>query len=303
MNDYSIFSAACFPDLSYFFSAVFPAYIQPDDLAFSQLKTFGCLLVIGFLILTTGCWIKLKKLRKKHPNAGFEKINFIECVFFSAASGLLFSSIIFPWLLGESIQFKLTSVPFAIGALLFFFFYVKNAKLRMALLNALSPLALLAYGITRLGCHLSGDGHWGKVNTIPIPEFFPFPDYFWKSTYPHNVLGQGPLIESYHWNYCFELPEAVYPTALWEAGFCIVFAIIIQFLSPSLKPKTFAISLTGVSLGRLTISFFNFHQVDFRLFSLTASTYQLLILLCFLVGISLLVFNASTLIFKNAFEE
>lgn len=57
-------------------------------------------------------------------------------------------------------------------------------------IDACAPALLLAYGIGRIGCHLSGDGDWGIPNDSPMPEAISFlPEWMWAYDYPNNVLG------------------------------------------------------------------------------------------------------------------
>ena len=48
---------------------------------------------------------------------------------------------------------------------------------------------MLAYGVGRIGCQVSGDGDWGKVNNYPKPEVLNWiPDWAWKYHFPNNVF-------------------------------------------------------------------------------------------------------------------
>lgn len=78
-----------------------------------------------------------------------------------------------------------------------------------------SPGMMLAYGIGRIGCQLSGDGDWGIVNRHIKPGWIP--QWAWAYTYPHNAIDAGVFKQGY-----FELPLGVYPTPLYEAVLCIL---------------------------------------------------------------------------------
>ncbi|HKR03193.1 MAG TPA: prolipoprotein diacylglyceryl transferase family protein [Bacteroidia bacterium] len=81
---------------------------------------------------------------------------------------------------------------------------------------------MLAYGVGRLGCQISGDGDWGIANPHPKPSWLNFlPDWAWAYNYPHNVNGVGIPIPGCEGKHCMMLPEVVYPTPLWEAVICI----------------------------------------------------------------------------------
>ena len=112
------------------------------------------------------------------------------------------------------------------------FYYSKKLKVSvMSILDAAAPSLMLAYGMGRLGCHFSGDGDWGIVNNNPNPGFLP--DWLWAYKYPHNVNGEGVLIDNCapNWGYyCYELEHAVYPTPLFEFIMCLaLFALLYYF--------------------------------------------------------------------------
>lgn len=88
--------------------------------------------------------------------------------------------------------------------------------------DSAAPGLMLAYGTGRLGCHLSGDGDWGIVNTLTKPDWLGFlPDWFWAYDYPRNVINAGVPIEGCVGNHCMVLPDAVFPTPLYESLVCI----------------------------------------------------------------------------------
>lgn len=90
--------------------------------------------------------------------------------------------------------------------------------------DAIAPSLMIAYGIGRIGCQVSGDGDWGIVNTAPKPDWLSWiPDWLWAYDYPHNVLREGIPIEGCTGDYCFKLAETVYPTPIYETLTCLLF--------------------------------------------------------------------------------
>jgi prolipoprotein diacylglyceryl transferase len=89
-------------------------------------------------------------------------------------------------------------------------------------LDALAPAFVIAYGVGRIGCQLSGDGDWGIVAGTQ-PSWWFLPDWLWSYDYPMNVNRDGIPIEGCTYDYCMRLPEPVYPTPLYEtmASFAI----------------------------------------------------------------------------------
>ncbi len=95
------------------------------------------------------------------------------------------------------------------------------------LIDACAPSLMLAYGTGRLGCHISGDGDWGKDNLLAKPDWFFLPDWMWGYTYPHNVNNSGDPIPGCVGKFCSELPNPVFPTPFYEAVMCIVLFFVL----------------------------------------------------------------------------
>lgn len=100
------------------------------------------------------------------------------------------------------------------------------------------PAMMLAYGLGRVGCHVSGDGDWGIVNNLPKPSWLSFmPDWFWAYKYPHNVNNVGvPLPPGCPGKHCFVLPEAVFPTPLYESIAAIIIFLFLWSIRKHIKP-------------------------------------------------------------------
>lgn len=95
-------------------------------------------------------------------------------------------------------------------------------------IDANAPGLMLAYGVGRLGCQISGDGDWGIVNNHPKPSLLNFiPDWAWAYNYPHNVNSVGVPIPGCVGKHCMMLRDAVYPTPLWEAVVCIFLFLVL----------------------------------------------------------------------------
>ena len=107
--------------------------------------------------------------------------------------------------------------------------YAKKYKIStLHLIDAAAPALMLAYGVGRIGCQLSGDGDWGIDNLAPKPEWMSFlPDWMWSFTFPHNVINAGVPIEGCVGNFCMELANPVWPTAFYEV---VMSLLIFSFL-------------------------------------------------------------------------
>ncbi len=133
-------------------------------------------------------------------------------------------------------------------------YYCKKLKMRLFdLLDIAAPSLMLSYGVGRLGCHFSGDGDWGIVNNMDKPTWFNFlPDWLWAFKYPHNVNGEGVLINNCDpfWGYhCFELQEAVFPTPLYEFLACLLIFLVLFLLRNTLLKTGLIFSLYFILNG------------------------------------------------------
>jgi prolipoprotein diacylglyceryl transferase len=85
-------------------------------------------------------------------------------------------------------------------------------------IDSTAPVIMIGYAVGRLGCHFSGDGCWGVVNTLPQPHWIAWlPDWIWASSYPHNVINRGTLIPGCSGPHCMVLDKPVFPTSLYES--------------------------------------------------------------------------------------
>lgn len=133
--------------------------------------------------------------------------------------------------------------------------YAKKHNIGFWHLNdAAAPTLMLAYGLGRIGCHVSGDGDWGIVNTSPKP-FNWLPDWMWAYNYPNNVNEAGVPIPGCVGKYCNELNPPVYPTAFYEIIICLLLFGLIWSVRKKLKtPGTlFALYLMLNGLERFFI--------------------------------------------------
>ena len=111
--------------------------------------------------------------------------------------------------------------------------YTRRYKINILhLIDSAAPALMLAYGIGRIGCQMSGDGDWGIDNLAPKPEWMAYlPDWMWSYTFPHNVIRSGIPMEdcgTQFWQpYCYQLANPVWPTAFYEVVMCL---LIFSFL-------------------------------------------------------------------------
>jgi phosphatidylglycerol---prolipoprotein diacylglyceryl transferase len=126
----------------------------------------------------------------------------------------------------------------------------------LMLADATAPGLMLAYGTGRLGCQLSGDGDWGVVNLQPKPDWLSWlPDWAWSYNYPNNVISEGIPIPGCIGRHCMMLPDAVFPTPLYEAIVCIILFFVIWSVRKKfdITGKVFAFYLLLNGIERLLI--------------------------------------------------
>ena len=132
--------------------------------------------------------------------------------------------------IGQLISFSgLTFYGGLIAGAVSVIWYARKYKINtLHLIDATAPALMLAYGVGRIGCQLSGDGDWGIDNLTPKPEWMSFlPDWMWSFTFPHNVINAGVPIEGCVGNFCMELANPVWPTAFYEV---VMSLLIFSFL-------------------------------------------------------------------------
>ena len=115
--------------------------------------------------------------------------------------------------------------------------YAKKYKINtLHLIDAAAPGLMLAYGVGRIGCQLSGDGDWGIDNLAPKPEWMTYlPDWMWSFTFPHNVINAGIPIEGCVGNFCYELANPVWPTAFYEVVMCLIIFIFLWSIRKKIR--------------------------------------------------------------------
>jgi prolipoprotein diacylglyceryltransferase len=86
-----------------------------------------------------------------------------------------------------------------VGALAVWWYGRRHQLPFIHLADATAPGLMLAYGIGRMGCQVSGDGDWGIPNTSSKPGWLSWlPDWAWSYSYPNNVNAvMGPREAGY----------------------------------------------------------------------------------------------------------
>jgi phosphatidylglycerol:prolipoprotein diacylglycerol transferase len=110
------------------------------------------------------------------------------------------------------------------------------------MLDAVAPALMLAYGIGRIGCQVSGDGDWGIAADLALkPDWLP--TWLWAQKYEGNILG-------------VPIPSpGVYPTPLYETVAALVIYGALRLWTRSARPvgSIFALYLTLAGFERLLV--------------------------------------------------
>jgi prolipoprotein diacylglyceryl transferase len=114
--------------------------------------------------------------------------------------------------------------------------YSWRKKIRIPqMFDALAYCFILAVGIGRIGCQVSGDGDWGVVNTATKPAFVP--QFLWSAIYAHNIANEGVSIPGCIEQHCQVLPLPVFPTPMYEFLECFAIFLILHFIRKGLTNK------------------------------------------------------------------
>lgn len=119
--------------------------------------------------------------------------------------------------------------------------YAKKHNINIKhLIDSAAPALILAYGIGRIGCQMSGDGDWGVENLAPKPEWMALlPDWMWSYNFPHNVIRAGIPMQDcgdkFWYPYCEQLANPVWPTALYEVIMSIIIFVILWLIRKHIR--------------------------------------------------------------------
>ena len=137
-----------------------------------------------------------------------------------------------------------------ICALLAGAYYMRKHKLKtLHYMDAASPAVILAYGVGRIGCHVSGDGDWGVVNKAAKPDWMGFlPDWVWSYNYPNNVNKDCGL-PLCNWDETPYLIEPVFPTPFYETIMCLLIFSGMWFFRKKIKTAGIMFMLLFITNG------------------------------------------------------
>lgn len=163
-----------------------------------------------------------------------------------------------------------------LGAALVIRYIVRKKIPLLPAIDAAAPCLVAGYGVGRIGCQLSGDGDWGKVNTSAKPGWLSWlPDWMWGYRYPHTVLGDGwehkgpelalgsksdivmTRMMDFPGRYPFQLEQTVWPTPFYETMLMVVvFGILWAYRKRIKTPgMMFCLYIALIAVERFFIEF------------------------------------------------
>lgn len=176
------------------------------------------------------------------------------------------------------------------GAVVLYIAYKHGIK-PLTMLDIGGPGMMLAYGIGRIGCEMSGDGDWGKPNLSTMPHWLSWaPEWAWRFNFPHNVNDEGNLIPGCVGKFCHVLPQPVWPTSLYEAITCILLFLFLWSIRDKIKAPgvMFGVYLILNAIERFLIEFIRVNT-RYHIGNISFPQAQLIAILLFVLGVVLIV--------------
>lgn len=176
------------------------------------------------------------------------------------------------------------------GAAVLYIAYKHDIK-PLTMLDIGGPGMMLAYGLGRIGCQMSGDGDWGKTNLAPKPNWLSWaPDWMWSFKFPNNVNGVGDHIPGCTGKFCGVLHDPVYPTSFYECVICIVLFLFLWSIRDRIKIPgvMFGIYLMLNGSERFLIEFMK-ENYKYHVFGIAFPQSQLIAICLFIAGVVLVI--------------
>lgn len=218
--------------------------------------SYGLMLGIGFIAASI---VLTKELRRKKIDTNLgSTITLLAVIFGVAGSKLLY--LVENW----SEFIKQPSMAFSPGGLTFYggfilatlaiMVYVRRKKIPfLKICDCAAPAIMIAYGIARVGCHLSGDGDYG------MPTDLPWGMVYSAGTYPPSLAFRDfpDVVAKYGVDGVVPDTIAVHPTPLYELASGLFFFWVLWKLRerPAPDGKLFMYYLIFSGASRFAVEF------------------------------------------------
>ena len=263
--------------------------------------------IIGAAILAYLRYRDLEKLRSTEPKEVEETIHpyqYVGTMTFIAAIGGIFGAKFFDAienmerLLADPINVIFSGSGLSIygglivggGAVLY---YAHKKGLSMVhVFDACAPGLMLAYGIGRIGCQLSGDGDWGVPNYNEMPAIISFlPDWMWGFDYFGNISGldlgaPGRPVEIFENGVSYIYEGNAWPTPFYETVMAFIIAGILWMSRKKIKVPGVILSMYLAFNGveRFFIEKIRINN-NYNVFGFEATQAQIIAIAMFLFGL------------------
>jgi len=263
--------------------------------------------IIGAAILAYLRYRDLEKLRLTEPKEVEETIHpyqYVGTMTFIAAIGGIFGAKFFDAienmerLLADPINVIFSGSGLSIygglivggGAVLY---YAHKKGLSMVhVFDACAPGLMLAYGIGRIGCQLSGDGDWGVPNYNEMPAIISFlPDWMWGFDYFGNISGldlgaPGRPVEIFENGVSYIYEGNAWPTPFYETVMAFIIAGILWMSRKKIKVPGVILSMYLAFNGveRFFIEKIRINN-NYNVFGFEATQAQIIAIAMFLFGL------------------
>lgn len=158
--------------------------------------------------------------------------------------------------------------------------------------DAAAPVLMLCYAIGRMGCQLAGDGDWGIDNLTAKPSWLSFlPDWAWAFRYPHNAIDAGVKLKDCAGEFCYILPNPVYPTPLYEIIICLLLFGLLWYLRKRIKLPgiLFSVYLIVNGIERFLIEKIRVDS-EYKIFNHFIKQAEIISLLLILLGVTSIIY-------------
>jgi phosphatidylglycerol:prolipoprotein diacylglycerol transferase len=216
---------------------MYPVVFQIGPLT---IYSFGVFMALAALC---AAWVVHAELKRR----GFNPELASTMVFAAAVGGLVGARILFiveEWdhFLAAPLNYIFTGAGFTwyggfLGGVAAVSWVVKKNKIPWLVgADIAAPALALAYGVGRIGCHVAGDGDWGRVTDVP-----------WGVAYTNAIVGWADPITGIP----YPPGVRVHPTPIYEfIGGVVTFALLWSWRKKELPPGTIAwlyLILSGVA--------------------------------------------------------
>jgi len=161
----------------------------------------------------------------------------------------------------------------------------------LTMLDIGGPGMMLAYGVGRIGCQMSGDGDWGVTNYAQKPQWLSWaPDWMWAFRFPHNVNDEGIQLMNCTGKYCHILQFPHYPTSFYESVICILLFLFLWSIRNKIKwpGVMFGVYMILAGTERFLIEFIRVNT-RYHIFGISFPQAQLISILMIIGGAILII--------------